>query len=385
MAERIKIGLTFSYKEDWIGGTYYFLNLVRALNKLEDNEKPHLTIISKKEADFNLIRPINYPYIDYAILKIQKHSSFNRAINKLGRIVIGEKLIKAKAFNKQVDILFRGSDTDYFRHIPRHLFWIPDFQEDYLPDFFKEREVIIRKKHQSFLASNSKDIVFSSQDALNDFNRLYPNAKGRTYVMNFAVSHPEYNNLPIKELLIKHNLKRPYFFCPNQFWKHKNHQIVFEALNKLKNSNKLNFIVAFSGKEFDHRNPNHFENLKKFVDENNLSDNVRFLGFIDRKEQLQLMNHAKGIIQPSLFEGWSTVIEDAKAMNQNIIASNLAVHKEQLGEKGFYFKKNDSDQLAEKLNYFQEQTIERPNFNYENRIEEFGKNFMQIARSLYFT
>ncbi len=46
----------------------------------------------------------------------------------------------------------------------------------------------------------------------------------------------------------------------------------------------------------------------------------RFLGFIDRGEQLQLMKNSIAIVQPSLFEGWSTVVEDTKAMQScNII------------------------------------------------------------------
>ena len=70
-----------------------------------------------------------------------------------------------------------------------------------------------------------------------------------------------------------------------------------------------------------------FDYLKKFVTDNNISENVLFLGFIDRKEQLKIMQHSEAVIQPSLFEGWSTVIEDARALNKYIIASDLRVHR----------------------------------------------------------
>ena len=56
-----------------------------------------------------------------------------------------------------------------------------------------------------------------------------------------------------------------------------------------------------------------------------------------RAEQLLLMKYAQAVIQPSLFEGWSTVIEDAISLQVPVIASNLPVNIEQLGDRGVYF------------------------------------------------
>ena len=41
---------------------------------------------------------------------------------------------------------------------------------------------------------------------------------------------------------------------------------------------------------------------------------ISILGFISRQDQLSLMRDAIAVIQPSLFEGWSTVVEDCKAI-----------------------------------------------------------------------
>jgi hypothetical protein len=50
------------------------------------------------------------------------------------------------------------------------------------------------------------------------------------------------------------------------------------------------------------------------------------VGFIDRAEQTMLLKNAISIVQPSLFEGWSTVVEDAKALNQYMILSDIPVN-----------------------------------------------------------
>jgi glycosyltransferase involved in cell wall biosynthesis len=137
----------------------------------------------------------------------------------------------------------------------------------------------------------------------------------------------------------------------------------------------IDVVVAFSGKENDNRNPEYFPGLKQVVEENDLTENIKFLGFLDREVQLQLMNHSKAIIQPSLFEGWSTVIEDAMAMNQTIIASDLEVNKEQLGESGIYFDRLNSKELVNILKDFKPLKIK---YDYPSKLNEFATQFYNI-------
>jgi glycosyltransferase involved in cell wall biosynthesis len=90
------------------------------------------------------------------------------------------------------------------------------------------------------------------------------------------------------------------------------------------------------------------------------------------------MKHAKAVIQPSLFEGWSTVIEDAMAMNQVIIASDLEVNAEQLGENAIYFKRNCAVDLAnciEKIDKSHGLTI---NYDYSKKISDFAEGIQAL-------
>ena len=101
-----------------------------------------------------------------------------------------------------------------------------------------------------------------------------------------------------------------------------------------------------------------------------------FLGFIEREEQLILLKNAQAVIQPSLFEGWSTVIEDVKAQNNYIIASNLGVHQEQLIDYPNYslFDPKSATDLAEKM---QQQFIKN-DYSYDQKIRKFGDSFVNI-------
>ena len=70
-------------------------------------------------------------------------------------------------------------------------------------------------------------------------------------------------------------------------------------------------------------------------------------GFIDRREQLALMKGARFLIQPSLFEGWGTVLEDAKVLDKSVLLSDIPVHREQQNDKCTLFDPYDADDLGQ--------------------------------------
>ena len=73
MAKRIRIGLIFSYDEDWIAGAYYILNIIHALKTVDKEEQPHIVILSEKKDNYDLvISETNYPHLSFLNLEIGK-------------------------------------------------------------------------------------------------------------------------------------------------------------------------------------------------------------------------------------------------------------------------------------------------------------------------
>jgi hypothetical protein len=390
MAQRPKIALIYSYNSDWIAGAYYILNLVYALNKQEDKDKPELIILSYSQEEYNTIANTQYPYLEFHRLYEKdfstSYSLAERIINKISRILLRKDLIHKLQTNKRLaipaDVLFPAADHIYFSKIKKKLFWIPDFQEYFLPQFFSSKEITQRKNYQETLVDKSYPIVFSSENALDHFKQFYPSVSSPVFVLPFAVTHPDYKAITMQQLADKYNIQRAYFFCPNQFWAHKNHITVLKAINHLKNNGNEDVLVVFSGKELDHRNPEFIQGIRSYISENKLEENIRLLGFIDREDQLQLMNNAISVIQPSLFEGWSTVVEDAKSMNQHVVISSLDVHKEQLKENCTFFDPLNEVELANCLMKLMENHPVRTEMNYEKSIHAFGKTFIKIVDEL---
>jgi len=301
-----------------------------------------------------------------------------RSVNKISRFVLNKNLI-----NKSVDKPFLN--FVYPHHIKdlevniKKINWIPDFQEDYLPHLFSKKEVIQRKENQKNIFAKGDVVVLSSEDAEADYLRLYPNTIAKPFVLRFAVNHPDFSKIDITDIKQKYNLPENYFFVPNQFWVHKNHKIILEAVYKLKKKGESIFVV-FSGKENDYRNKDYVHSLKSYITKNDITDNVKFLGFLDRKVQLFLMNNSIAVVQPSLFEGWSTVVEDAKALGKYIVLSDIGVHKEQILNGATFFEPKNSEMLANILLsiYSDQSKRNKINHNYNQKVLNFGHKFLEL-------
>jgi glycosyltransferase involved in cell wall biosynthesis len=174
-----------------------------------------------------------------------------------------------------------------------------------------------------------------------------PNYENKISILHF-VSQP---STPINEIKIdireKYNIGKKYFFLPNQFWKHKNHMVVFEAVKILQNKGILVEIVCTGlVKDFRDNDNNHIDNIKTFIYNNNLQNSIKILGMIDYDEVLWLMKNSISIINPSLFEGWSSTVEESRSMGKPIILSDIDVHKEQNPRCGIFFNPHNPVELS---------------------------------------
>ena len=195
------------------------------------------------------------------------------------------------------------------------------------------------------LKDNSSIILFSSKTVRDDFLLNYNVKKERTAVLNFL------NKLPIKKPYGKlFKQFRKYFMISNQFWIHKNYDLIIDSLIELKKEN-IKPIIVSTGTKFDWRSSTYYETLIKKIKKNKLS-NFKILGNLSREQQLSLIMNALYLINPSKSEGWNSAIEEAKSLNTRVLASNLKIHKEQLGSKGTYFDVNNYKKLSKILKKF---------------------------------
>ncbi len=117
---------------------------------------------------------------------------------------------------------------------------------------------------------------------------------------------------------------------------HKNIEVVFQALTKLK-SYKLIIVCA--------RNV-FVERTRKRVAELNLHDQVEFTGYLSDDELVTAIQNSLALIQPSKSEGFGLTAIEAMAVGTPVIASNLPVFKEIYQQAPLFFDPDNSDELV---------------------------------------
>lgn len=264
--------------------------------------------------------------------------------------------------------------------------WIPDFQHLYLPDMFAREEVEFRTKLYKEIATFADIVILSSQDARKDFEQFVPSAAYKTRVIHFAASIPEDVYVQDAESICSlYHLPEKFIYLPNQFWKHKNHNVVIDALSLLKHKHK-DLTVVCSGNTNDYRDMDYFGGLLKEISSKGIRDNLIILGVIPKPHVFQIMRRSIAILQPSRFEGWSTTIEEGKSLGKQLILSNIPVHHEQCPSGAVFFNPNSPEELSEILvNVFESYQI-GPDFDKEsigrqelpNRIKNFGNTFLCV-------
>lgn len=230
--------------------------------------------------------------------------------------------------------------------------WIPDFQHHHAGDFFSADDIRWRNDVAGRVSRDCNRVLFSSRDAESTFQNLYPQYADRSAAIPFPSS------LAISGLSEpadvgtrkKYHIPEKFVFVPNQFWKHKNHPAVIRALRILRDRG-VDAHCVFTGLPHDSRDPQngYLSRILQQICEEDLAGSISVLGFISRKELIDLFRSASLVIQPSLSEGWSTSVQDALALGKPLICSDLPVHREQApGALGF-FGGNNPEALADLL------------------------------------
>jgi glycosyltransferase involved in cell wall biosynthesis len=377
---RFRIGIIFNFTQSWLGGFYYYQNIIKALNFLEDNEKPEIIIFYNKDFSKHL-EDIHYPYLQ---LVPWNFGSINKgyliSFLKRKNIFADEMISK---YQLQGIYPVNDNPVSSKKTIPAGTIaaaWFPDLQHKFFPQFFDKKRLWLRELRLKITLKNATDLVVSSNDTVDHFRQFYKMPAGlKVHVLQFVSILDRVNAEDITALRKTYNIPTAYFIVSNSFLKHKNHLIVFKALHLLKLKNQPVHIV-FTGKMEVYADATYLNQLQNFIKENNLLQHVSLLGIIPREHQLCIMKNAKAVLQPSLFEGWNTTVEDAKSMQLPVIASGIAVHKEQLKDKGIYFDPQDENNLADVLANFSTANHAALYPEYNERVKIFARTFINIFR-----
>jgi glycosyltransferase involved in cell wall biosynthesis len=390
----IKVAFWYDRPAAYSGGLNYLRNLLYALSRVEGCQVEPFIFFGRSVSD-DLVRPfeslatvIRTPILDRKSVAWFAHQIFHRIFRSL---LMVQLVIRPYGISivSHAEALFGRSRP--FRIVS----WIPDFQYLHLPEFFPH-DSAFGTRRELRMAEETDVLVLSSFAALADFRRISAGKISTSVVVLQFVSQPSAtggdSQLPsVESTLQKHDIRGPYFFLPNQFWRHKNHAVVFAAVKALK-ARGLEIVVVCTGnlRDYRGRDSDYVDGLVRFIEENDLGGNVKILGQIDHSDVLCLMRHSVSVINPSRFEGWSSTVEEARSMGQRIILSNIRVHLEQSPENASYFNPEDSLELADLLASHwssgqtgaSEERTSRAAIELRQRTLAFGRTYARLIAAL---
>ena len=370
----MRIGILFTGDYSWAGGLYYSLNIIKLLQDISLSHKLTVVVITNRSTPGEFIKELNLKNVE--IVDLDNKSLFYRLYCKvIGTITNLNFRFITDINSLNLSILYPliSYDKSHKKLKCKLFYWIYDFQHKFLPELFTKIE--IEKRDQTFLqiSENADNIVVSSFDSRNHFERFYPTSKASIKVFNF-VSLIEQNNTVAKP---EPNIPEDYFIVCNQFWQHKNHMAVLKALDLLLSQNKKIHIV-FTGKYDDERNRKYVSELQDFISGHDLISSVTLTGFISREMQTRLIQNAKAVIQPSFFEGWSTVNEDARALGKFLILSDIPVNREQVKDNVLFFEPSDFITLAEHVKTINQQPKLNIQTDYQLNIKKAKEDLIKL-------
>lgn len=272
-----------------------------------------------------------------------------RGLRDDGRAMLGlGGVAEADAFARErIDVVFESQG--YYGPKPPFpvLSWLPDFQHRRLPHLFPRLQWLLREARFRRVLATRRHVLLSSEDARRDAEEFYGPIRGAIHVVPFAVRLERQIDFADGEAVrIRLGLPPRFVFLPNQFWVHKNHRLVVEALGLLGVDAP---VVAATGSAKDSRAPDLMQRLMERINALGVADRFRILGELSYAEVLALNARADGLINPSLFEGWSTTVEEAKALDTPLLLSSIGVHREQAGSSALYFDPADAESCAAAL------------------------------------
>ena len=220
-------------------------------------------------------------------------------------------------------------------------------------------------KYKSKMACQKADkIIAISKQTKDDIIKYYNINPEKIHVIYQSCHRDFINRKPEDEIeeSIQKELKTPYFLYVGSIEKRKNLIFLLEALKQTKNMRVI--CVGYKTE--------YYKKVQNFIIKNNLKTKVSFLDIKKPNILSILYQKSRGLIYPSIDEGFGIPIIEAMYSQVPVIISDQNVFQEIGGKDAYYFKKNNIESLIQQMEKTWSKSTER-----NNRIQ---KNFEYVQK-----
>jgi glycosyltransferase involved in cell wall biosynthesis len=219
---------------------------------------------------------------------------------------------------------------------------VVDLQHKAYPQFFTrdqitERDHNLNSHRTSFVAVISD---FVKQSLLDEG---FPEASVKTIYIRMDRHLPELTREHASSILQQLRLApESYFLYPANFWRHKNHEMLFTAFLQARSrglSSQIKLVCTGAPGP-------RIEELKDVIQRLGLDGAVIFPGFLDEINFSALMRSCLGVVFPSLYEGFGMPVLEAMAAGCPVACSDRTGLVEIVGNAALLFDPRNPSDIA---------------------------------------
>lgn len=238
------------------------------------------------------------------------------------------------------------------------------------PDFYRpvDRKIYYSKVKYACKAAN-KIIAISSQTK-NDIIEFLKISPDKIDVIYQSISPKFFREIDSGDLLSKYDISQNFILSVGTIESRKNQLSVLKAVH----TKKIDVQIVFVGKPTNYS----FE-LMKYISENNMENQVKFLNNIPRKDLAGLYRKAKLSVYISVFEGFGLPVVESMACGCPVITSNVSCLPETAGDAAILCSPEDYNELGTQIKNVVE------NESLRNELIHKGKERAQLFHPEYFS
>ena len=223
----------------------------------------------------------------------------------------------------------------------------PEFPEVSASGRWVSREYLYRNgtRYATLILADSE---VGKEDILNFYGQ-YGITPDRVKVLPYIPASylPDESSKEDQERVINaYNLPNRYLFYPAQFWPHKNHLRIVQAIGLIKKDKKIKVDVVFSGTKSDPIRRRVFKEIILQSHNLNITSQVHMLGYIPNYDMASMYGGAASLIMPTFFGPTNIPILEAWKFNCPVITSDLRGIREQVGEAGLIVDPRSVESIA---------------------------------------
>lgn len=250
----------------------------------------------------------------------------------------------------------------------------PEFPEVNNYREFEKRELLYTKSLKKSVA-----ILVDSQLGKDSVVKRYGIDEYRVYVVPFSpsINIKETIKIDIKQ---KYNIESEYIYYPAQFWSHKNHVYIIDALVILK-AKGISLSAVFSGSD-----KGNLEYVLSYAKSKGVEKLVKYIGFAPSEEIYHLYKQSLALVMPSYFGPTNIPPLEAFAIGVPVIYSDLKGLREQVGDGALLCNLKSPENLAQHLMLLQnsQETQNAMIFKGQQRFYELQKvNVVNILTEIF--